>query len=98
MSRAAGGALAKVERGEAVPRRGRRRFELGCAVTLLAGAALLRVASIFHYRFDNDEPQHLHVVWAWTQGLGQDRDGFRKHLPLLHLVNAPPLWPVVGAP
>jgi hypothetical protein len=92
MSRAAGGALAKVERGEAVPRRGGTRFELGCASALLAGAVLLRLASIFHYRFDNDEPQHLHVVWAWTQGLVQYRDVFDNHMPLFHLLSAPLLW------
>ena len=96
MSRAAGGALAKVERGEAVPRRGKTPFELGCALALLAGAVLLRLAAIVHYRFDNDEPQHLHVVWAWTQGLVQYRDVFDNHMPLFHLLNAPLLW-LVGA-
>src|SRR5262249_21282319 len=92
MSRAAGGALAEVEPGEAVPRRGRTRFELGCALALLAGAALLRLAAIFHYRFDNDEPQHLHVVWGWTQGLVQYRDVFDNHMPLFHLLSVPLLW------
>ena len=42
MSRAAGGALAKVECAEAVPRRGGTRFELGCAMALLARTGTTR--------------------------------------------------------
>ncbi|HYC61274.1 MAG TPA: glycosyltransferase family 39 protein [Thermoanaerobaculia bacterium] len=40
-------------------------------------------------RIDSDEPQHLHVAWAWTQGLVQYRDVFDNHLPLLHMLYAP---------
>ena len=84
MSSTAERPVVKMERGEAAPRRGRMSLELGCAMALLVGAVLLRLASIFHYRFDNDEPQHLHVVWAWTQGLVQYRDVFDNHMPLFH--------------
>jgi len=31
--------------------------------------ALLHLVYAFRYRFDSDEPQHLHVVWGWTRGV-----------------------------
>jgi hypothetical protein len=49
----------------------------------------LRVIFAFHYRIDSDEPQHLHVVWAWTQGLIPYRDCFDNHSPLFHFLVAP---------
>src|SRR5947208_12458843 len=46
----------------------------------LAGISLvLRAIAFFHYRFDSDEPQHLHVAWGWTAGLLQYRDVFDNH-------------------
>src|SRR5262249_26715629 len=74
---------------EAAPRRGRTPLEVGGALALVAAATLLRLGAIFRYRFDSDEPQHLHVVWAWTQGLAQYRDVFDNHMPLFHLLNVP---------
>lgn len=59
------------------------------AAALLAVALLLRIPYIFHYRFNSDEPQHLHVVWGWTRGLVQYRDLFDNHSPLFHLLMAP---------
>ncbi|HET7434126.1 MAG TPA: glycosyltransferase family 39 protein, partial [Thermoanaerobaculia bacterium] len=60
---------------------------------LLAGAAAvslaLRAVAFFRYRFDSDEPQHLHVAWGWTAGLVQYRDYFDNHAPLFHLLTAP---------
>jgi 4-amino-4-deoxy-L-arabinose transferase-like glycosyltransferase len=58
---------------------------------LLAGAGLLaaRFFLIFRYRFDSDEPQHMHVAWAWSHGLVQYRDVFDNHMPLFHLVTSP---------
>ncbi len=60
---------------------------------LAGGLALLlllsRAAAFFRYRFDSDEPQHLHVAWGWTQGLVQYRDLFDNHTPLFHMVTAP---------
>ncbi|MDQ6623597.1 MAG: hypothetical protein M3Y86_08955 [Verrucomicrobiota bacterium] len=50
---------------------------------------LLRGYYIFHATIDSDEPQHLHVTWAWTKGLLQYRDVFDNHTPLFHLLTAP---------
>ena len=36
-----------------------------------------RIVNMLHYRFDSDEPQHLHVAWGWTQGLVQYRANVR---------------------
>jgi hypothetical protein len=56
---------------------------------LLAALIALRVLYAFHYEFDSDEPQHLHVVWAWTRGLLPYRDVLDNHAPLFHLLMAP---------
>jgi hypothetical protein len=56
---------------------------------VLIVTVLLRVVEIHHFRVDSDEPQHLHVAWAWTQGLLQYRDVFDNHTPLFHLLFAP---------
>src|SRR5262245_62486975 len=55
------------------------------------GAATLglRLHYVFAYPFDADEPQHLHVAWAWTRGLLQYRDIFDNHAPLFHMLSAP---------
>ena len=49
----------------------------------------LKVWNILHYRFDSDEPQHLHVVWAWTRGFVPYRDLFDNHMPLFQIIAAP---------
>jgi hypothetical protein len=56
---------------------------------LAISAAVMRVALLLRYRFDSDEPQHLHVAWGWTAGLVQYRDVFDNHSPLFHIVTAP---------
>jgi hypothetical protein len=56
---------------------------------LAAASLLVRVAFIFTHCIDSDEPQHLHVAWAWSRGLVQYRDVFDNHFPLLHLLFAP---------
>jgi hypothetical protein len=56
---------------------------------IAAAAAVLRVVCYFRYRFDSDEPQHLHVAWGWTAGLVQYRDLFDNHAPLFHILTAP---------
>jgi len=61
------------------------------ALALLGVALLLRIPYLFHYRFNSDEPQHLHVVWGWTRGLVQYRDLFDNHGPLFHIAMAPVL-------
>ena len=60
------------------------------AVALAAIAiAALRLIDALHLEFDSDEPQHLHVVWAWTRGLLPYRDVFDNHAPLFHLACSP---------
>ncbi len=59
------------------------------ALGLLIAGISLRLLYIQHYRIDSDEPQHLHVVWAWTQGLLPYRDVFDNHSPLFQALSAP---------
>lgn len=59
-----------------------------------AGAFLLAITILrFWYPFvlpeNNDEPQHLHVVWAWASGIFPYRDVFDNHAPLFQLLCAP---------
>ncbi len=49
----------------------------------------MRAVAFFRYRFDSDEPQHLHVAWGWVAGLLPYRDFFDNHAPLFHIVTAP---------
>src|SRR6185503_7401017 len=67
-------------RGESV-----RVGVLGAAALLLA----LRIYCALTLAMNSDEPQHLHVVWAWTQGLLPYRDVFDNHSPLFQLLCAP---------
>lgn len=73
-----------------------RKKEARAQLAFLAALLLVRVAYIFRYHIDSDEPQHLHVVWGWTQGLLQYRDVFDNHMPLFHLLYAP-LLSALGA-
>ncbi len=50
---------------------------------------VLQIAYAFRWRVNSDEPQHLHVVWAWTQGLLPYRDVFDNHAPLFQMLSAP---------
>jgi len=59
------------------------------AAFLLLIAFGLRCLYIVRYRYDSDEPQHLHTTWGWTQGLLQYRDFFDNHTPLFHMLFAP---------
>jgi hypothetical protein len=65
--------------------RAERLLAISMAILTLA----LRAVAFFHYRFDSDEPQHLHVAWGWTAGLLQYRDLFDNHAPLFHMAAAP---------
>jgi hypothetical protein len=57
---------------------------------LAAGATIaVRLWFVVIQKIDSDEPQHLHIAWAWTNGLVQYRDVFDNHLPLLHILFAP---------
>src|SRR5215468_5948038 len=53
------------------------------------GVLILRVVYAWTLRVNSDEPQHLHVVWAWTHGLLPYRDVFDNHMPLFQLLCAP---------
>ena len=76
-------------------RRGATYFEMSgrgefiAAAVLFALMIVIRVANILHYRFDSDEPQHLHVIWGWARGFVQYRDLFDNHMPLFHITFAP---------
>ena len=60
------------------------------ALAALGAVSLVfRALAFFRYRFDSDEPQHLHVTWGWTAGLVQYRDYFDNHAPLFHILTAP---------
>lgn len=59
------------------------------ASLLLLIAFGLRCFYVFRYRYDSDEPQHLHTTWGWTQGLLQYRDFFDNHTPLFHILFSP---------
>ncbi len=65
------------------------RSERWIALAIAAVALAMRAVAFFHYRFDSDEPQHLHVAWGWTAGLLQYRDLFDNHAPLFHMAMAP---------
>ena len=41
------------------------------------------------YRFDSDEPQYMHVAWAWARGMMQYRNVFDNQMPLFHIFSAP---------
>ena len=75
-------------------RRGATYFEMSGPGEFIASAVLfalmivIRVVNILHYRFDSDEPQHLHVIWAWARGFVQYRDLFDNHMPLFHMMFA----------
>ena len=58
-------------------------------LVLAAVSLALRALAFTRYRFDSDEPQHLHVTWGWTAGLVQYRDVFDNHAPLFHMITAP---------
>ena len=60
-----------------------------CTPVVVAALVALRVYCAFTFAMNSDEPQHLHVVWAWTQGLLPYRDVFDNHAPLFQLISAP---------
>jgi hypothetical protein len=69
--------------------------ELWTATGIFLLVLILRILYATHYRIDSDEPQHLHVVWGWAQGMIPYRDYFDNHSPLFHLLCAP-LFTLLG--
>jgi hypothetical protein len=74
----------------------RRRAQFACAVLGVLALLALRLASAWSLRVDSDEPQYLHVSWAWTQGFLPYRDFFDNHTPLFQLLMSP-LLALLGA-
>jgi Dolichyl-phosphate-mannose-protein mannosyltransferase len=69
--------------------------EFVAAATLLMAMIALKLANVTTYRFDSDEPQHMHVIWAWARGFVQYRDVFDNHMPLFQIMFAP-IFGVIG--
>src|SRR5438067_11244447 len=69
--------------------------EFAAAASLFALMIALKLANMTHYRFDSDESQHMHVIWAWARGFVQYRDIFDNHMPLFQIIFAP-IFGLVG--
>jgi uncharacterized membrane protein len=65
------------------------KWEAILAATLLTLSLVLHWFYLNRFRWDSDEPQHLHVVWAWAHGLLPYRDVFDNHSPLFHWLCSP---------
>ena len=65
------------------------RGEFVAVLVLFASVVFLTVWSVLHQGFDSDEPQYLHVIWAWTHGFRPYRDVFDNHMPLFQILNVP---------
>src|SRR5438067_3510180 len=77
-------ARSQSERADAVT-----KIERAAVAVIVVALIALRIAYAFVYRLDSDEPQHLHVVWGWANGLLQYRDLFDNHAPLFQMLCAP---------
>jgi hypothetical protein len=65
------------------------------AAILFVLMTVLKLINTTTYRFDSDEPQHMHVIWAWARGFVQYRDVFDNHMPLFQIMFAP-IFGVIG--
>jgi len=65
------------------------RVEVWFAIGLFVFLLVLKIFYAFDHRIDSDEPQHLHVVWGWTQHMIPYRDYFDNHSPLFQMLCAP---------
>ena len=70
-------------------RGGISRGEWVGAGLVFALALVLRVVFIRTHVWNSDEPQHLHVVWAWAHGRLPYRDVFDNHSPLFSWLCSP---------
>jgi len=81
--------------GNVLARRGADYFGMSGSAEYIIAAALfvflliLNVLNVLRPSFNSDEPQHLHVIWAWTRGFVQYRDIFDNHMPLFQIMFAP---------
>src|SRR5437870_10575393 len=63
--------------------------EFVVAVSLFTLMIVIRVVNMVQSRFDTDESQHMHVIWAWARGFIQYRDVFDNHMPLFQIMFTP---------
>jgi Dolichyl-phosphate-mannose-protein mannosyltransferase len=68
---------------------GMPRREFIAAASLFVVMIAFKIVNMMCFRFDSDEPQHLHVIWAWARGFVQYRDVFDNHMPLFQIMFAP---------
>src|SRR5436190_3794730 len=64
------------------------RAEFMAAAGLFALMIAFKLVNMVRYRFDTDESQHMHVIWAWARGFVQYRDIFDNHMPLFQIMFA----------
>jgi hypothetical protein len=82
-------------RGRSIAQRGADYFGMSGPAEFVAAASLfalmiaLKLVNMTRYRFDSDESQHMHVIWAWARGFVQYRDVFDNHMPLFQIMFAP---------
>jgi len=63
--------------------------EFTAAAILFVLMIVVKLVNVTRYRFDSDEPQHMHVIWAWARGFIQYHDVFDNHMPLFQIMFAP---------
>src|SRR5713101_6244430 len=63
--------------------------EFVAAAGFLVLMVAVKIVNMTRYRFDSDESQHMHVIWAWARGFVQYRDVFDNHMPLFQIMFAP---------
>jgi hypothetical protein len=65
------------------------KIEIIIGVSAFILMLVLRWFYLRSHPWNSDEPQHLHVVWAWANGLLPYRDVFDNHSPLFSWLHAP---------
>jgi len=69
--------------------------EVRLGIALFVVLLSLRWFYVTTQPWDSDEPQHLHLVWAWANGLLPYKDVFDNHAPLFQALSAP-LFSLLG--
>jgi hypothetical protein len=64
-------------------------LEVAIAVATMVLLLGLKWFYVRNQPWDSDEPQHLHVVWAWASGFLPYRDVFDNHSPFFQAISAP---------
>jgi hypothetical protein len=59
------------------------------AAGLFLALILLKLFYAVNQPWNSDETQHLHVVWAWANGMLPYKDVFDNHAPLFQALSAP---------